>query len=65
MIGENEADLQWIHGKTWVYSTTFEASPVGDEERVDLVFEGLDTFATVKLNGEEILQYEPCPTPED
>lgn len=26
-------------------------------ECVDLVFEGLDTFATVKLNGEEILKY--------
>lgn len=28
-----------------------------EDEFADLVFEGLDTFATVKLNGEEILQY--------
>ena len=24
---------------------------------MDLVFEGLDTFATVKINGEKILKY--------
>lgn len=56
-VGENEAQLQWIHSKTWEYTTTFDAAPVQDHERVDLVFEGLDTFATVKLNGQEILRY--------
>src|SRR5207302_11206170 len=30
------------------------AEPVGDDERLQLVFEGLDTFATVYLNGDEI-----------
>lgn len=56
-VGRHEADLQWIHSKTWVYSTTFEAAAVREGERVDIVFEGLDTFATVRLNGEEILKY--------
>lgn len=59
-IGENEANLQWIHSKTWVYTTSFEAEPAGDNECIDLVVEGLDTFATVKLNGKEILKYVPC-----
>lgn len=55
-IGENEADLQWIHSKTWIYNTTFDAVPVREHEHVDLVFEGLDTFAKVKMNGSEILE---------
>jgi beta-mannosidase len=51
--------LQWIHKKRWAYSATFDAevSAAGKDERVDLVFDGLDTFATVKLNGHEILRY--------
>lgn len=55
-IGQNEASLQWIHGRTWVYTTMFETTVARQDERVDLVFEGLDTFATVKLNGEEVLK---------
>lgn len=59
-VGENEAHLQWIHSKTWVYTTSFETPPppASDNERIDLVFQGLDTFATVTLNGREILRYE-------
>ncbi|TPX16242.1 uncharacterized protein E0L32_003891 [Thyridium curvatum] len=57
-VGQNEADLQWIQHKTWVYTTNFKAAPVATEELADLVFEGLDTFATVKLNGSEILRTE-------
>ncbi|KAJ5619153.1 hypothetical protein N7510_003137 [Penicillium lagena] len=57
-VGTNEADLQWIHRKSWVYTTTFEAPSVPENENLDLVFEGLDTFATVQLNGQEILKCE-------
>ena len=42
--------------REWWYRLTFnapaEAAAAG--ERLQLVFEGLDTFATVYLNGEEI-----------
>lgn len=55
-IGQNEASLQWIHGKIWVYTANFDTTGVGQDERMDLVFDGLDTFATVKLNGQEILK---------
>ena len=58
-IGLNESKLQWVHDKTWIYTTTFEGTAVQKDERVDLVFDGLDTFATVKLNGDEILTYAP------
>jgi beta-mannosidase len=54
-LGFNERTTQWVHDNTWVYTTTFSCSPpVG--AKVCLVFEGLDTFATVSLNGTPILE---------
>ncbi|CAK7201573.1 hypothetical protein SEUCBS139899_004279 [Sporothrix eucalyptigena] len=51
-IGENERLTQWVGHADWAYQTTFPR-PEGSNE-VDLVFEGLDTFATVTLNGKEL-----------
>lgn len=55
-VGAPEAGLQWIGLADWEYRTTFDA-PAGalDAARSDLVFEGLDTFAEVWLNGQRIL----------
>lgn len=53
----NELSVHWVADETWTYRTTF-AAPVnyGKTATVTrLKFEGLDTFATVYLNGEEIL----------
>lgn len=58
-LGKNEEALQWVGEQTWVYELDFEcpADLFGsDFNRAALVFEGLDTFATVKLNGQEILK---------
>ena len=50
--GTNEADVQWIEERDWEYSTTFEAdASLLGEEVVDLVADGLDTVATVRVNG--------------
>ncbi|MFD9738387.1 glycoside hydrolase family 2 protein [Umezawaea sp. NPDC059074] len=46
-----EADLVWMHRAGWRYALTFDAVAPGDGERVDLVFDGLDTVASVELNG--------------
>jgi beta-mannosidase len=48
-LGENEPALAWIGRTAWRYETTFEWTGAG--ERHDLVCEGLDTLATVELNG--------------
>lgn len=53
-FSKNELDVQWIGERDWVYKTSFEAT-VGKGKKV-LVFEGLDTYATVVLNGEEVLK---------
>ena len=49
-LDENERRVSWVGQADWEYSTRFEWAPDG-EDRHDLVFEGLDTVATVSLNG--------------
>ena len=51
----NEADLQWIEHRDWEYRTTFSApAELFDGEEIELAADGLDTIATVRLNGHEI-----------
>ena len=53
--GTNETDLQWIGERDWEYRTSFVApKSLLDEEVVELVADGLDTIATLRLNGREI-----------
>ncbi len=55
--GDNEARLQWIGLTDWEYRTTFQVdSSVLAHEHVELVFEGLDTFAEVFLNEQSVLR---------
>jgi beta-mannosidase len=57
--GANEADVQWIEERDWEYKTSFSAPPeLLAEETVELVADGLDTVATVTLNGKEIARTE-------
>ncbi len=57
--GLNEAELQWIEERDWEYKTVFSASSeLLAEEVVELVADGLDTVATVILNGREIARTE-------
>ena len=52
----NEDWCAWIEDREWWYRMSFDSPhrPLGPDERLRLVFNGLDTFATVWLNGEEI-----------
>lgn len=53
---DNEAKLQWIGYEDWEYATSFNVDPrVLARDRLTLVFEGLDTYATVLLNEREVL----------
>ncbi|RUT31741.1 glycoside hydrolase family 2 protein [Paenibacillus zeisoli] len=54
--GTNEHDLQWIDKKDWEYRSEFEVGPELQQlSRINLVFEGLDTYADVYLNEQPIL----------
>ena len=52
----NEVKCAWVEEKEWWYRLSFDGppDPVEPGERLRLVFHGLDTFATVWLNGEEL-----------
>ncbi|KAH6991008.1 family 2 glycosyl hydrolase [Ilyonectria sp. MPI-CAGE-AT-0026] len=63
-IGKNELDVQWIGEVAWVYKTTFAGQKVPEGAKAVLAFDGLDTFATVRLNGKTILEAENMFLPE-
>lgn len=63
-IGKNELDVQWVGEAQWVYKTTFKGQPVPEGAKAVLAFDGLDTFATVKVNGTTILETDNMFTPE-
>lgn len=63
--GTNELDLQWVEHRDWEYRATFRVSAaLRREEVVELVADGLDTLATITLNGRRVAQtanmFTPC-----
>jgi len=50
----NEDKCAWMEGREWWYRISFESEekPLRQDERFLLVFQGLDTFVTIWLNGE-------------
>jgi len=49
---KNEADLQWVSERIWEYRTRFILpADAATHEQVDLIADGLDTLATLSLNG--------------
>src|SRR5690349_11026883 len=54
---DNEKKQQWIDKKDWEYRTTFRVTAQTlARENVELVFEGLDTYAVVYLNEQLVLK---------
>ncbi len=57
--GTNEAGLQWIDERDWEYAAAFTVgADILDQEVVELVADGLDTVATVTLNGTDVARTE-------
>ncbi len=55
--GNNEEKLQWIGKRKWIYYTKFDISgKYLGSDNIELVFEGLDTYADVFLNGKKIIK---------
>ncbi|MFL6258049.1 MAG: glycosyl hydrolase 2 galactose-binding domain-containing protein [Pyrinomonadaceae bacterium] len=54
---DNEPKLQWIGKTDWEYRTTFDVpTALLTRRNLELVFEGLDTYATVYLNDRVVLE---------
>jgi beta-mannosidase len=52
----NEEECAWIEDREWWYRLSFDGPQevLQPDERLLLIFHGLDTFATIWLNGEEL-----------
>lgn len=54
-FGKNEVEVQWVEGKEWWYRKKFRIEDyVFEREVIELVAEGLDTFATIYINGKKV-----------
>ncbi|MEO6966752.1 MAG: glycoside hydrolase family 2 TIM barrel-domain containing protein, partial [Acidobacteriaceae bacterium] len=54
-FGENNGNVQWVAEKNWFFERTFEVpAEIRDKHSVELVCHGLDTLATLWLNGRQI-----------
>ena len=54
-LGTVENQLLWISDHPWDYMLHFDADKdLLEKESVELVFEGIDTYADVSLNGEKL-----------
>ncbi len=54
---DNEHKLQWIGKTDWEYECRFDVpSEILQRENIDLVFDGLDTYASVFLNDTLIIE---------
>ena len=56
-FGTNEKQLQWVENENWNYKTSFVISKSELKFKNSVLeFKGLDTFATIFLNGKPILE---------
>jgi beta-mannosidase len=54
--GTNEGAIQWVGLTDWQWRTTIDVTPAMlARGHLDLVFDGLDTFASVTVNGRALL----------
>ncbi|RGP80679.1 beta-mannosidase [Fusarium longipes] len=55
-LGTNELIVEWVGEHSWTYETSFQGPTTSNNALVYLLFDGLDTFAKVQLNGTTILE---------
>lgn len=53
-LDRHEEDLAWMRRTDWVFERDLDLDPAADDERVDLVFDGIDTVATLTFGEHEI-----------
>jgi beta-mannosidase len=55
-FGTNEKEIQWIEEKNWEYQTAFSIDEKTlSKNNIEIIFEGLDTYADVFLNDSLII----------
>lgn len=53
----NERSVQWVDKEDWIYEKSFSLNPgIACQDNIEIVFDGLDTYADVFLNDSLILK---------
>jgi len=53
--GLNEEAVHWVEDMEWWYRREFEVTEeILEKETIEILFEGIDTFASIWINGEKI-----------
>lgn len=55
-VDTNELSSRWVPERKWSYRTAFQSPEKKTGFRTELVFKGLDTLASIKLNGDALLE---------
>ena len=56
-FGENEKQVQWIGETDWIYRLYFSPSQaILEKSNIKIKFNGIDTYATIYLNGHTIIE---------
>lgn len=53
-IARNETNAEWIRHREWWWHTRVAIDAVAEREKAELVFDGLDTFADIYVDGNRI-----------
>ncbi len=62
-VGMNHDQIRWMEEWDWWYRTDLTPPTPGPGQRLHLLFEGLDCFATVQLNGKVVGKNQNMFTP--
>ena len=62
--GKQENNCQWVGEESWIYRALFATPDLVFGQKAVLALDGLDTYATVVLNGREILKTNNMFIPE-
>ncbi|NYE95904.1 beta-mannosidase [Psychromicrobium silvestre] len=58
-LNQHEDDARWVEDRVWWYRSHFDTTSIdAEDERLRLVFHGLDSVATIWLNGVELGHHE-------
>lgn len=53
--GEEEKQVQWVDKVNWAYQTTLDVDrELLDNNHIELVFHGLDTYTDIAINGQSV-----------
>lgn len=56
-VGQNERAVQWVDKEDWIYETIFDLDgALAQQDYINLVFDGLDTYADIYVNDSLILK---------